>query len=86
MHMVFEGELAVKHHAKAVEVGTSSDRNHRQDQVIMGRVHSSGSTNNKILSFVRIRYHAPLIAPLLNPSQVPVRGGSTSGLSAGQRV
>ena len=35
-HMVYEGELTVKLHAKDVEVGTSSDRNVRQDQVTMG--------------------------------------------------
>ena len=34
--MVFEGELAVKLYAKDVEVGTSSDRNPRQDQVTTG--------------------------------------------------
>ena len=38
--MVFEAELAVKLHAKDVEVETSSDRNPREDQVTMGRVHS----------------------------------------------
>ena len=38
MHIVFEGELAVKLHAKDVEVGTSSDRNSRQDQVTMGEL------------------------------------------------
>ena len=34
----------------------------------------------KILSinFVRIQYHAPVIAPLLNPSQVPVKRVSNS--------
>ena len=42
--MVFEGELAVKLHAKDVEVGTSLDRNPRQDQVAMGRAHGPGST------------------------------------------
>ena len=31
MHMVFEGVLAVKLHAKDVEVCPSSDRNPRQD-------------------------------------------------------
>ena len=36
MHMVFEGELAVKLHAKDVEVLTSLDRNSRQNQVTMG--------------------------------------------------
>ena len=34
--MVFECELAVKLPAKDVDVGTSSDRNPRQDQVTMG--------------------------------------------------
>ena len=43
-HMVFESELTVKLHAKDIEVGTSSDRNPRQDQVTMGRVDSNGST------------------------------------------
>ena len=46
MHMVFEGELAVKLHAKDVEVVTSSDRNPRPDKVTIGRVHSPGSTND----------------------------------------
>ena len=32
-HMVFEGELAVKLHAKDVEVGTSGNENSRQDKV-----------------------------------------------------
>ena len=40
MHMIFEGDLSVKLHAKDVEVGTSSDRKSRQDQVTMGRAHS----------------------------------------------
>ena len=48
-HMVFEGELAVKLHTKDVEVGTSSDRNPRQDQVTVGRAHSPGSTNDKAI-------------------------------------
>ena len=34
MHMVLEGELAVKLHAMDVEVGTSPDRNQRQDQKV----------------------------------------------------
>ena len=66
--MVLEGELVVKVHAKNVEVGTSSDRNHREEQVTMGMAYSPLSTYNKSLSFVRIQYHAPVIAPLLNPS------------------
>ena len=37
IHMDFEGELADILHTKDVEVGTSSDRNPRQDQVSMGR-------------------------------------------------
>ena len=45
-HMVFEGEPAVKHIAKNIEVGTSANSNPRQDQVSMGRVHSPGSTNH----------------------------------------
>ena len=71
-HAVFEGEHAVKLHAKNVEVGISSDRIPRQDQVTMGMAHSPGSTNDQSLSFLIIQYHAPVIAPLLNPSQVPV--------------
>ena len=47
-HMVFEGELAVKLHAKVVEVETSSDRNPRQDQVTMGMANSPGSTDDYI--------------------------------------
>ena len=46
MHMVFEDDLAVKLHAKDLEVGTSSNVNPRQDQVIVGRDHSPGSTGN----------------------------------------
>ena len=84
--MDFESELAVKLHAKDVEVGTSSDNNPRQDQVTMGRVHSPGSTNDLSLSFVRIKYHAQVIAPLLNPRQVPVKGGSNSRSVAGLRT
>ena len=44
-HMVFEGEPAVKLHAKNVRVGTSANGNHSQDQVTMGRVYSPESTN-----------------------------------------
>ena len=76
-HMVFEGEPAVKFHTKNIVVGTSANGNYRQDQVIMGRVHNPGSTNHQSLSFIRID-HAPVIAPLMNPSQVPVRGASNS--------
>ena len=83
--MVFEGELAVKLHAKNVEVGTSSDRNPRQDQVTMGRTHSPGSTHHQSLNFVRIQYHAPVIAPLLNSSQFPVQA-ATAGPFAGWRT
>ena len=36
-HMVFEYDLAIKLHTTTVEVGTSSDRNHRQYQVTMLR-------------------------------------------------
>ena len=46
MHMVFKGELAVKLHSKDVEVGTSTDRNLKQDQVTLGRAHSPRSTND----------------------------------------
>ena len=74
--MVFEGEPALKLQAKNVKVGTSSNGNLRQDQFTMERVGSPGSTNHYILSFVRIQHHAPVIAPLLNPCQVPVKGGS----------
>ena len=45
-HMVFEGELAVKLHAKDVKVGTSWDRNPRQDQVTMGSAYGPGSIND----------------------------------------
>ena len=76
--MVFEGEPAVKLHAKNVKVGTSANTNPKQDDFTMGRVDSPGSTNRLSLCFVRIQYHAPVISPLLNPSQVPVKGGSNS--------
>ena len=49
-HIGFECELAVELRALDVEVGTSSDRNPRQDHVTMGRAHSSGSTNDYSLS------------------------------------
>ena len=45
-HMVFEGELSVKLHTKDVDVWTSTNENHREDQVTIGRVHSPGSTSN----------------------------------------
>ena len=76
--MIFEAKLAVKLHAKDVEVGTSSDRNLRQDQVTMVRAHSPGSTNEESLSFVGIQYHAPVVTPLMNPIKVNVKGGSNS--------
>ena len=46
MHIIFEGELAVKLHAKDVEVVASSDRNSRQDQETMWIAYSPGSTND----------------------------------------
>ena len=73
-----EGDPAVKLHIKNIEVGTSANGNPRQDQVTLGRVHSPGSTRQLSLSFVRIQYHAPVIAPLLNHSQVSVKGGFNS--------
>ena len=76
--MLIEGEPAVKLHTKNVEVGTSTNGNPRQDKVTLGKVHSPGSTNHSSLSIIRIQYHAPVIAPHLNPSQVPVKGGSNS--------
>ena len=87
--MVFVGELAVKLHTKNVDVGTSLDRNPRQDQVTIGNAQSHGATNDKThysFSFVRIQYHAPVIVPLLNPSQIPIREAATAGLSAGLRL
>ena len=56
-HMVFEGQLAIKNYAKDVKFGTIADRNHRLHNVTMGRVLSSGSTNDYRLSFVSIQYH-----------------------------
>ena len=84
--MVFEGELTVKLHANDAEVGTSSERNPRQDQVTMGRAHSPESTNDQSLSFVWIQYHAPLIAPLLNPSKIMLKEAATADLSAALRT
>ena len=46
MHMVFEGEPAVKFHAMNVKVGTSTNGNRRQDQVTISRVDHPGSTNH----------------------------------------
>ena len=77
-YMVLEGKLAVKLHFMDVKVVTSSDRNLGHDQVTMGRVHNPGSNNDESLSFVSIQYHAKVIAPLLNPGQVLVMGGSNS--------
>ena len=73
--MVFEGELAGKLHAKDDEVRTSANGIPRQNRSKWG-----GSTvldllyNDKSHSFVRIQCHAPMIAPLLNPSLIPVKG------------
>ena len=83
--MVLECELAVKLHAKDVEVGTRPDRNRRQNQITMGRVHRPGSTSNESLNFVRIQYHAPMIVPLLNPAKSLLEA-VTAGLSAGLRT
>ena len=77
-YMVYEGEPAVKLQMKNVEVGTSTNGNPTKDQVTMGRVHSPGSTNHQSISFIRIQYHEPVIAPLLNSSQVSVKRGSNS--------
>ena len=76
--MVFEGDLTVKLHANDYEVGANSDRSHEQDQVTIGRVHSPESPNDESLCFFRIQYHEVVIAPLLNNSLVPVKGGSNS--------
>ena len=84
--MVFEGELAVKLRVKDAEAGTSSDRNPRQDQVTMGMAHSPGSSNDLSLRFVRIQYHAPVIAPLLNLAKSLLREAATAGFSAGLRT
>ena len=46
MYTVFEGDPAVKLHAKNIEVGTSANGNNRQDLVTMGRVHSPESANH----------------------------------------
>ena len=42
----YESELAVKLHAKIVEVGNNVNKNHRQDQVTMGSARSPESTND----------------------------------------
>ena len=52
-HMVIEGEINVKIHAKDAEVGLCANGNPRQDQVTMGRVHSPGSTNNYPIKIFR---------------------------------
>ena len=82
--MIFEGEFAGKLHAKDDEVRTSANGIPRQDQSPWG-----GFTvldllyNDKSHSFVRIQCHASMIAPLLNPSLIPVNEGATAGLSRG---
>ena len=45
-YMVFEGEPAVKLHAKNAEVGTSANGNPRPEKVTMESIHSPGSTNH----------------------------------------
>ena len=45
-HMVFEGELAVKLHAKNVDIPPSANGNPIQYQVAMRRVYNLGSTNH----------------------------------------
>ena len=51
-HMVFEGELAVKLHAKYVEVRTSSDRNIRHDKVTMWKETVQDLITTKALVFL----------------------------------
>ena len=67
-------------------LGQARIKKTQQDEVTMGRVHSPGSTDDYSHSFVRIQYHAPVIAPLLNPSQSLLREAATAGLSAGLRT
>ena len=45
-NMIFEGEPAVKLHAKNVKVGNSSNGNRRQDLVTLGMDNSPGSGNH----------------------------------------
>ena len=75
--MIFKGVLAVRLHDEDVEVRTSSDRNPREDQITMGRVHSPrSSVRNKTYALVLLGFsimHHAVIAPVLNPSHVPVK-------------
>ena len=87
MHMVFKGELAVKLHAKYVEVGTRSYRNPGQNHVTMGMVHCPGSTNyykaSVLLGFPIMQqrlHHFWILAKFL------LREASITGLSAGLRT
>ena len=81
-HMVFEGEPAVKLHAKNVEVGTSANGNPRQDQVTMGRVDSHLLTTKALVLLGFSIIHHAVIAPIRNLSKVP----ETIGLPAGLRT
>ena len=54
--MVFKCELAIKLRAKDVEVGTSSDRNPRQDQVTMGRLTAQDLLTTKALVLSTWKY------------------------------
>ena len=78
MHMVFEGELAVERHDKVVEVGTSSDRNQtRPCKSPWGGLPVLVLLTTKAIALLGFSiYHAPVILPLQNPSQVPVKGGT----------
>ena len=79
-HKVFEGGPAVKLLTKNIQVGTIANGNPRQDQnhhAWIGFTVLDLLTTHS-LSFVRIQYHAPVTTPLLNPSQVPVKGGNSN--------
>ena len=75
---IFEGEPAVKLHAKNIEVGTSANETPDKTKSPWGGFTVLDLLTIKAFRFVRIQYHAPVIAPLLNPSQAPVKGGSYS--------
>ena len=66
MHMVFEGELAVKRHAKDVEVETSSDRDPDKIKSPLGALPVLVVLTIILLGFSI--YQTPEIAQLLHES------------------
>ena len=81
MHMAFKCTLAVQLHTKEVVVGTSMNGKPQTRPSHMGRVDSPVRATNQSLGFVRIQYHAPVIAVLLNLAMSLLRKAATAGPS-----